>query len=101
MHYILDENKKPVKVELIEWAKWFEENRILKHTDLCNGNVRVSSVFVGIEQDAGMFETATLYKGNILKGELETIITRCDTYKKCLKNHEVAIKNVENLEFPE
>jgi len=91
MHYILDQNKKPVKVDVIEWAKWFEENRILKHTNLCNGDVRVSSVFVGLEQPGGMFETAILYIKSLGK---DPIITRCDTYENCLKIHEVAIKEV-------
>ena len=96
MHYILDENKKPVKAELIEWAKWFEENRILKHTDLCDGNVRVSSIFLGVEQPGGMFETVVLDKREKLgEGGVESM-KRCDTYEDCLKDHEDAIKNIED-----
>jgi len=95
MHYILDENKKPVEVDVEKHSEWFKKNRILKHTDLCNGDIRVSSIFMGIPQIGGMFETLILNRKRDGRSEgMVENMKRCHTYENCLKNHEDMILEV-------
>lgn len=51
-HYILDQNHKPVAVDLMTWAAWFEniDNRRVATTDGedATGKWRLSSVCLGI-----------------------------------------------------
>lgn len=59
--YILDEEKRPVKVGLYEWGKWIEKND--RHVAYTETELhRISTVFLGIDHSYGngppvLFET--------------------------------------------
>jgi hypothetical protein len=60
-HYILD-GKKAVKTDLITWAKWFGNHADRHVADETCGDVRVSTVFLGLDHSWGggpplLFET--------------------------------------------
>lgn len=65
-HYILNPDGSTKTVELLEWAKWMEENRserIVAQTVV--GDYKVSTVFLGLDHNFGdkgdpiLFETMT------------------------------------------
>lgn len=64
MHYILDENRKPVAVDMMTWVRSFDrKNRQVDRTELPNGYL-VSTVFLGLDHNWGpgpplIFETMT------------------------------------------
>lgn len=67
-HFIL-QDKKPVPVDLMTWAKWLEDrgNRDVAKTDV--GNLWVSTVFLGLDHSFGegppiLFETWSFPKEN-------------------------------------
>ena len=54
--YILDGHE-PVPVDLMTWARWFEDNRDKRRvaaTDIFPGKLWVSTVFLGIDHGFGM-----------------------------------------------
>lgn len=49
-HWILDENGKPKKVDLMTWAQWFETaDRIVRQEWI--GDIWVSTVFLGLDHN--------------------------------------------------
>lgn len=55
MYYILDEFGNPVEEsDILKWGKWFSENnerRVIRKTKIDNGNIVVSTVFLGINHN--------------------------------------------------
>jgi len=89
-YYKLDENHKPIKVTLEYWSRWFEdvENRRLRTTHLLEYRALISSVFLGLPLNGGMFETM------VRKTDNEKIY-RYETYEECLKAHDRIVKDIE------
>lgn len=84
-HYIL-EGKTPVKTDLMTWARWFEKGteRIVAQTK--HDDVRVSTVFLGLDHQWGdgppmIFETM------IFGGEHDQWQDRCSTWDQALVMH--------------
>lgn len=85
-YYILD-GKTPKKVEMLEWARWFEkarEERIVAKTDV--GNAYVSTVFLGSDHQWGdgpplIFETL------IFGGVHDQDMWRCSTWEEAEQQH--------------
>lgn len=78
--YIL-EGRTPVPAkDMMEWAKWFEKaDRVVRQTELKASNVRVSTVFLGLDHSFTggpplLFET--LVFGGHLDGEMERYSAR-------------------------
>lgn len=85
--WILDGHS-AVPADLMAWAKWFETaNRTVEKTR--NGNVEVSTVFLGIDHQFGdgpplIFETM------IFGGPEDQYTDRCSTWDEAVKMHERA-----------
>lgn len=89
-HYIL-EGKEAKSVDLMTWAKWFEnfENRRVDQT-IINPEIRVSTVFLGLDHSFGdgpplLFETM------IFDGEDDEYQERYSTWDEAEKGHEKAV----------
>lgn len=84
--YIL-ENGKPVPCEdLMKWAKWFETAKDRHVGNTVKGNVRVSTIFLGLDHRFGdgkplLFETMVF--GGLLNGSQE----RYSTIEEAQKGH--------------
>lgn len=99
-HYILD-GKKPILVDSMTWAKWFEkvrEGRIVAKTKI--GLAEVSTVFLGLDHNWSgslphIFET--LVFGGKLDGEMD----RYSTWDEAETGHTAMCKRVEALLDPE
>jgi hypothetical protein len=95
MYYRLTEDKKVVPVEMLEWARAFEKDRLIKKTELDNG-VLVSTVFLGLDHQYGngpplVFETMIFGTGG------DEYQTRCSTYEQALEMHQTALLTVPDL----
>jgi hypothetical protein len=92
-HYILDENRNPVKVELLTWARQFEkaEDRRVDLTETWNG--RVSTVFLGLDHQWGdgpplIFETM------VFGGTLDQEMERYSTWDEAVRGHAAMVSRV-------
>lgn len=92
-HYILD-NHKPVPVDLMTWARWFEKHHNDRHVALDKvGDVRVSTVFLGLDHSFGdgpplLFETM------IFGGVHDDFQNRCSTWEEAEAMHASALRMV-------
>lgn len=92
--YILDEERNPVPAkDTIEWAQWFQKHE--RHVALAEiSNVRVSTVFLGI--DHGWFQEGppVLFETMIFGGQYNGDQWRYSTWAEAVKGHETAVELV-------
>ena len=87
-YFILKDKKVVAARSTEEWVRFFEStDRIIKRTTLESG-AWVSTVFLGLPHQGGMFETMIFPEGNYLEMYLE----RCESYEDALTQHEEALK---------
>lgn len=96
MYYKLDENKKPVPVEMMEWATSQSDlnSRIVKHDKLANG-ILVSTVFLGLNHQYGE-GPPVLFETMIFGGEHDQFQERYCTWDEAVEGHQVALELVLN-----
>ena len=86
--YIL-QGKKVVPADLMTWAKWFETgDRHVANTAI--GDVRVSTVFLGLDHSFGHGEPL-LFETMIFGGEHNDYQTRCSTWEQAEAQHAEAV----------
>ena len=99
MHYILDKNDEPVKVDLMTWANWFEdESRTIAKTTV--GEMDISTVFLGLDHSFGKGEPL-LFETMIFGGKHDQNMWRYSTWEEAVAGHKaarelVSIKGVRN-----
>ncbi len=93
-HWIL-EGKEMRQVGLEEWAKWFQESPDQHLADTMQRDVRISTVFLGIDHSFGMGGPPILFETMIFGGRYEGDMQRAATYDEALAYHANAVKNVE------
>ena len=88
--YILDKNGNPTPCEnLFEWAKWFETaNRQIRDDKI--GNVRVSTVFLGLDHSFGGM-TPILFETMIFGGPHDSYQDRYSNLDDAIKGHQLAV----------
>ena len=96
LYYILNEKKKPVPVDALTWAKWFEkiENRIVEHTEF-NGYL-ISTVFLGLNHQYGngppfVFETM-IFDQDSDRPAMDHYMDRYTTWVQACEGHWNAVK---------
>ena len=100
-HYILDENRQPVKVDLMQWAGWFSKDRHVAKTEV--GDAEVSTVFLGLDHQYGdgpplIFETL------VFGGPLDQEMERYSTWEEAERGHADMVLRVtaaHNASFPD
>lgn len=93
--YIL-EGKKPVREhDILKWAAWYEKaDRVVKSTVL-PGNVRVSTVFLGLDHAFGFRSSEPiLFETMIFGGDHDGYQERYGTWEQAEAGHEEATKLV-------
>lgn len=84
-HFIL-EGKQPVKVDLMTWAKWLNDDaRIVGKT--AKDDVRVSTVFLGLDHRFGSEGPPLLFETMIFGGEHDQYQERCSTWDEAEAMH--------------
>lgn len=90
VYYKLDGKDIVPVADVMEWAKEFEKNRIVRQTE--RNGILVSTVFLGIdhgwmsEGPPIVFETMIFHRGDNGDGYQE----RCATYDEAIEQHEKA-----------
>jgi hypothetical protein len=93
-HYVLD-GKKPVRAELMEWARWFEgnrEDRIVARTQI--GKVLISTVFLGLDHNFGEDGPPLLFETLVFGGDLDGERERYSTWAQAEAGHEQMVAKV-------
>lgn len=92
-YYIL--NGREVRpVELMEWAVWYETaDRKVAKTQI--GNVKISTVFLGMNHAWSENEPPLLFETMIFGGEFNDYQERYSTYDEAEKGHAKAVLMVE------
>jgi len=94
-YYIL-KDQKIVAVDLTTWAKWLEKNNANRHVkDEKIGDVRVSTVFLGLDHQWGdgpplLFETL------VFEGELDGDMERYSTWDEAEVGHAEMVERVKS-----
>ena len=90
MHYILNDDHTISKVEdAIEWARLFENGNRQIYNDTI-GDVRVSTVFLGLDHGYDPDKPPTLFETMIFGGDRDMEMSRCCTYEECEVMHKTA-----------
>ena len=89
--FVLDDQGNPVlEPDLMKWSKWFEqsEKRVLARDDL--GNIRVSTVFLGLDHSFGS-GPPLLWETMIFGGKHDDYQKRYSTRDEALAGHRHAV----------
>jgi hypothetical protein len=96
MKYVLDEDgnvrREP---DLMVWARWFEsaKNRIVKQDTI--GNVRISTVFLGLDHSFVDDEPPVLWETMVFGGEHDHDMDRCSgTREQAQAMHEKMLAKI-------
>jgi hypothetical protein len=88
-YYILGKDHKLIETNLMAWAKFFESpDRIVKQENI--GDVRVSTVFLGIDHNFSEGEPL-LFETMIFDGKHDGYQDRCTTWEQAEKMHQKAV----------
>lgn len=91
--YILDENKRPVRLDSNEWSEWMHkqnegQGRVVKQEHLVP--YYLSTVFLGIDHNFGNTDPkkAVLFESMVFLNKSEVFIRRYHSWNGSLKGHE-------------
>ncbi len=88
--YILDEKHNPFKVDLLTGARALEYTN--RHVDVTNiGDVRISTVFLGLDHGYGRAGPPLLFETMIFGGENDGYQERYCTWDEASRGHGVAV----------
>lgn len=91
-YYILDADNRPVPVKVMEWAHWFEKSdRRIGYTEITS-EVRVSTVFLGIDHRFSGNGPPLLFETMIFGGPLADSQWRYVSHDDALAGHAVAVR---------
>jgi hypothetical protein len=96
--YILDETGTPVpEPDLYKWGKWFESmgNRVLQQDMV--GDVKVSTVFLGLDHNWGEGEPV-LWETMVFGGKLDMEQDRYTSRDEAIKGHASILQRVKEAE---
>lgn len=90
--YILD-GKTPVPVGLEDWGRWMEtaEHHV---ADLRDGDIRVSTVFLGLDLNFFGSGPPILFETMVFGGPLDGEQDRCSTWDQAEAMHKDMVKRV-------
>ena len=90
--YILDENNKPVVCDdASEWARWFEgsEDRIVAQDSV--GDVKISTVFLGLDHNFSGTGDPLLFETMVFGGVHDEYTERYTTYDLAKQRHDEVV----------
>lgn len=89
--YIL-ENKKAIPADLLTWARWFEGADRRVNETLVNSDIRVSTVFLGIDHDFVGNGPPLIFETMIFGGLHDQWQDRYSTWEEALAGHADAVR---------
>jgi hypothetical protein len=95
--YILDKGEpKPVD-DMMEWARWMEENHMARHVgDDVIGGARVSTVFLGLDHSHG-FGPPLIFETMVFGGPLDQEQDRYTTTQQAIDGHAAMCARVRDM----
>ena len=96
-HYILV-NREPVEVDLMEWARWLQENendRSVKKTKIAGTDI--STAFLGVDHNFSGEGSPILFETMILGGPYNQYCWRYSTWDEAIEGHNRVIELVSKL----
>lgn len=92
MYYIL-KDKKPVEVDMMEWAHWASNGSKAVASDCIEGGIRVSTVFLGLDHRYGEIPgPPILFETMIFGGMNDGYQDRYCTWEEAEEGHKEALK---------
>jgi len=87
-YYILDGREIKPTADLMEYAEWFENStaRFINQTMI--GDIKVSTVFLGLDHSFGDGQTPILFETMVFGGPLDQQQDRYSTYDEAEAGHE-------------
>lgn len=93
--YILKGKQIIKETDLIKWAEWFEKaDRHVANTEI--GNVRVSTVFLGLDHSFGG-KIPLLFETMIFGGKHDSYQERCATWEEAEIEHTKAVNLIKGV----
>jgi hypothetical protein len=91
-YYILDAEGRPAAVDLLQWGRWFENaNRVIDYTEITS-EVRVSTVFLGVDRRLWGDGPPLLFETMIFGGPLNENQWRYASRDDALTGHAAAVR---------
>jgi len=92
-YYILDSDRQPRRVAMLEWAQYFEHaNRHVANDTV--GDVHISTVFLGVDHRHYGSGPPLIFETMIFGGELDGSQWRYSTWDDAEVGHAMAVKRV-------
>lgn len=90
-HWMLNAKHEPVRCTMKQWAVFFEniENRQVEETKI--DDVRISTVFLGLDHNWSDQGSPILFETMVFGGEHHDYMDRCCTWDEALKMHKRAV----------
>jgi hypothetical protein len=73
--------------DLLEWAKWYDEAPERQIADTTDGNVRVSTIFLGFDHNWGSYGPPLFFETMVFGGEYNLAQSRWSTYDEAEAGH--------------
>ena len=89
-HYILD-GKEPRETDLMTWARWFKDAERHFADETVGGDVRVSTVFLGLDHSFGA-GPPLLFETMVFGGPLDQEQDRYPTWAEAEQGHAAMVK---------
>lgn len=93
-HWILTENGKTKKVDLMTWARWFENGEKRRVAQTVVQDATVSTVFLGLNHQFG-HGPPLLFETMIFGGKHDDFCDRYSTLEEARRGHDQAVAMVE------
>lgn len=93
MNYILNGKKPVLEPNIMKWGKWFQDtpNRTVKKSNV--GNVKVSTVFLGVDHGYDGKEPV-LFETMVFGGSMDEEMLRYKTWEDALYGHNQMVESV-------
>ena len=90
--YIL-EGKKAIPVDTLTWAKWFQNNPRHVNDELV-GDIRISTVFLGLDHGWRSDRPPLLFETMIFGGPHNEEMQRCSTWEEAEVIHKATVERI-------
>ena len=90
--YILVDKVPQLEPDLIKWATWFEKTSRIVALDNIEKDIRVSTVFLGLDHSFGASTVPILFETMIFGGQHDDYQERYATYKQAEAGHKFAVQ---------
>jgi len=92
--YVLDGHTAVLERDIYKWGEWFQNaDRVVKKSFLEEGDVEVSTVFLGIDHSFSDGGPPILFETMVFGGP-DQEMDRCSTWEKAEKMHEKMVRRV-------